>query len=108
MLNHETKERRKLNNDKNDVSSENRQGTAARRMPIALDGTAFRCATFVDTTGTLLTIQWTPTVVLWHHFLFAENARAVILTDALVTFLGGDALTIFTAWIGITCARSID
>lgn len=90
------------------MSSENRQGTAERRRPIALNGTTFRCATFVDTAGTLLTIQWTPTVVLGHHFLFAENARAVVLTDALVTFLGGDALTIFTAWVGFTRARSID
>ena len=90
------------------MSSENRQGTAERKRRIALNGAAFRCATLVDTTGTLLTVQWTPTVVLGHHFLFAENARAVILTDALVTFFGGDALTIFTAWVGIARARSID
>jgi hypothetical protein len=77
-------------------------------MSIRLDGTAFRCATLVDAAGALLTVQWTPTVVRWHHFLFAENARAVILTNTLVTVFGGDALTIFTARTWLARARSID
>ena len=73
-----------------------------------LQYTAFRCTSFVDTGGTWLTIQWTPTIIFRHLHLFAKNARSFLVTNALVALLCRYALTMFTARVRIACSGSIE